>query len=128
MRCVEENNKVDMRISRFILPLGAVLNMDGTALYEAVSALFIAQASGIKLTIPEIIVTRQIMDGQEAEGGRGRRAGERESGIGEVMVRELNFKSDLLKFRISSRGSSNIGVEIFRLSLCSKKGGQTATS
>lgn len=49
---------VDMRISRFILPLGAVLNMDGTALYEAVSALFIAQASGIKLTIPEIIITR----------------------------------------------------------------------
>lgn len=47
-----------MRISRFILPLGAVLNMDGTALYEAVSALFIAQASGIKLTIPEIIITR----------------------------------------------------------------------
>ena len=58
MRCLEENNKVDMRISRFILPLGAVLNMDGTALYEAVSALFIAQASGIKLTIPEIIITR----------------------------------------------------------------------
>ena len=47
-----------MRISRFILPLGAVLNMDGTALYEAVSALFIAQASGIKLTVPEIIITR----------------------------------------------------------------------
>lgn len=58
MRCLEENNKVDVRISRFILPLGAVLNMDGTALYEAVSALFIAQASGIKLTIAEVIITR----------------------------------------------------------------------
>ena len=58
MRCLEENNNVDMRISGFILPLGAVLNMDGTALYEAVSALFVAQASSIKLTTPEIILTR----------------------------------------------------------------------
>ena len=44
MDCVEEKNDVDKRSSSFVLPLGATINMDGTALYEAVAALFIAQA------------------------------------------------------------------------------------
>ena len=39
MRCVEENNNIDRRISRFVIPVGATINMDGTALYEAVSLL-----------------------------------------------------------------------------------------
>jgi len=39
---LEEGNKVDPRISRFVLPIGATINMDGTALYEAVAAVFIA--------------------------------------------------------------------------------------
>ena len=34
--CVEEKNKIDRRISRFVIPVGATINMDGTALYEAV--------------------------------------------------------------------------------------------
>ena len=34
--CVEEKNKIDARISRFVIPVGATINMDGTALYEAV--------------------------------------------------------------------------------------------
>ena len=46
MRCVEENNNVDKRITRFLLPIGATINMDGTALYQAVSAIFIAQLHG----------------------------------------------------------------------------------
>ena len=43
-RCLEENLKVDRRITRFILPVGTTINMDGTALYEAVSAIFIGMS------------------------------------------------------------------------------------
>ena len=57
MRCLEVYNKVDARISRFVLPLGATVNMDGTALYEAVAAVFIAQANGITLNIGQLITT-----------------------------------------------------------------------
>ena len=42
-------------IARFFLPIGATINMDGTALYEAVAALFIAQMNGINPNIGEII-------------------------------------------------------------------------
>ncbi|MEE9442283.1 MAG: cation:dicarboxylase symporter family transporter [candidate division Zixibacteria bacterium] len=51
MDCVAEKNDIDKRASSFVLPLGATINMDGTALYEAVAALFIAQAYGISLGI-----------------------------------------------------------------------------
>lgn len=57
MRCLEEHNKVDARITRFVLPLGATVNMDGTALYEAVAAVFIAQANGITLNVGQLITT-----------------------------------------------------------------------
>ena len=49
MECVEKNAGVSNRISSFVLPLGATVNMDGTALYECVAAMFIAQAYGIEL-------------------------------------------------------------------------------
>lgn len=49
MKCVEENSGVSNRTSSFVLPLGATINMDGTALYECVVAIFIAQAYGIHL-------------------------------------------------------------------------------
>ena len=46
---VENNSGVSNKISSFVLPLGATINMDGTALYECVAAMFIAQAYGIEL-------------------------------------------------------------------------------
>ena len=53
---LEEGNKVDSRISRFILPIGATINMDGTALYEAVAAIFIAQMVGMNPSLGQIII------------------------------------------------------------------------
>jgi Na+/H+-dicarboxylate symporter len=56
MECAREN-KVDERAVRFVLPLGSTVNMDGTALYEAVAVMFIAQAYGIELGLgPQIII------------------------------------------------------------------------
>jgi proton glutamate symport protein len=49
MDCVENRAGVSNRISSFVLPLGATVNMDGTALYECVAAMFIAQAYGVQL-------------------------------------------------------------------------------
>jgi proton glutamate symport protein len=56
MDCVQENSGVSNKISSFVLPLGATINMDGTALYEAVAAMFIAQAYGIDLTLGQQLV------------------------------------------------------------------------
>lgn len=55
MRCVEVNNHVDPRVTRFMLPLGATINMDGTALYEAVAAIFIAQIENMPLSFGDIV-------------------------------------------------------------------------
>ena len=51
MECVEDNVGVSNKISSFVLPLGATVNMNGTALYECAAAMFLAQAYGLDLTI-----------------------------------------------------------------------------
>lgn len=50
IECVRDNAGVSNRTSSFVLPLGATVNMDGTALYECVAAMFIAQAYGLELS------------------------------------------------------------------------------
>ena len=50
MRAAEENLKVPATVSSFVLPLGATMNMDGTALFEALAAVFLAYLFGIELT------------------------------------------------------------------------------
>jgi Na+/H+-dicarboxylate symporter len=49
MRCVQEGSGVSKRVSSFTLPLGATINMDGTALYECVAVIFVAQVMGIDM-------------------------------------------------------------------------------
>lgn len=55
MKCVEEKNGVAKHISRFILPIGATVNMDGAALFQCVAAVFIAQLNGVSLDFVKII-------------------------------------------------------------------------
>ena len=63
MDCVEKNLGVDKEISSFVLPIGATINMDGTSVYQAVAAVFIAQAFGLDLSLGAqlgIIVTASL--------------------------------------------------------------------
>lgn len=55
MRTAEENLKVPNSVSSFVLPLGATMNMDGTALFEAIAAIFLAYLYGIELSNAMII-------------------------------------------------------------------------
>lgn len=56
MECLEENASVPNRITSFVMPIGATVNMDGTALYEAVAAMFIAQAYGVEMTLANQLI------------------------------------------------------------------------
>jgi Na+/H+-dicarboxylate symporter len=51
MDCAEKNLGVSEEVASFVLPLGATINMDGTSIHQAVSAVFIAQAFGIDLSL-----------------------------------------------------------------------------
>ncbi len=56
MEALRKKAGVDKRVGNFVLPLGATVNMDGTALYEAIAAVFIAQSYGLDLTLPVQLV------------------------------------------------------------------------
>ncbi|VDN97087.1 unnamed protein product [Rodentolepis nana] len=54
-KCLEGNLGIDARVTRFVLPIGATVNMDGTALYEAVACIFIAQINDFNLSIGQLV-------------------------------------------------------------------------
>lgn len=56
LECTIEKNRISPKVADFVLPLGATVNMDGTALYEAVSAIFIAQVYGVELTFVQMVI------------------------------------------------------------------------
>jgi proton glutamate symport protein len=56
MASIEQRAGVRNQTSSFVLPLGATINMDGTALYEVVAVLFIAQLVGIDLTLADQVI------------------------------------------------------------------------
>ncbi|KAJ8665253.1 hypothetical protein QAD02_006915 [Eretmocerus hayati] len=53
--CLEDRNGIDPRVTRFVMPIGATINMDGTALYEAVAAIFIAQVRHTALSFGQLV-------------------------------------------------------------------------
>jgi hypothetical protein len=79
MACVEERAGINNRVTSFVLPLGATINMDGTALYEAVAVLFIAQLyHGGDLSLAQ-----QVVVGITALLGQHRRRGHSARGPGD---------------------------------------------
>ncbi len=56
--CLIRDNDLNINIVRFLGPMATTINMDGTALYEAVAALYIAQVTGKVMNIGEIILVR----------------------------------------------------------------------
>jgi len=57
MECIVVENHVDRRVAKFVAPIGATINMDGTALYEAVAVIFIAQTTGRDLDAAKVVIT-----------------------------------------------------------------------
>ena len=57
IKCATEKNKVDPRVAQFVLPIGATVNMDGTAIYETVACIYIAQLNGYSFGIGKILIT-----------------------------------------------------------------------
>jgi len=68
---LEDNNKIDPRISRLVLPIGATVNMDGTALYEAVAAIFLAQYEGLDLNFGDYVLIRYFQMDSPQDSRRG---------------------------------------------------------
>lgn len=56
LRCADHGLRIDPAVSRFVIPLGTTVNMDGTALYEAAAALFVAQLAGIDLSLSQQLI------------------------------------------------------------------------
>lgn len=56
MECAIDNANVSRRSAGFVLPLGATINMDGTALYEAVAVVFLAQVYGVEMGLTQLII------------------------------------------------------------------------
>lgn len=56
IQCLEEKNKINRNVVRFVAPIGATINMDGTALYEAVAAIFIAQSREVNMDFARVLI------------------------------------------------------------------------
>ncbi len=56
LKTAEEDLKIDTRVSKFVIPLGTTVNMDGTALYQVIAVFFLAQLFAIELSVFSILV------------------------------------------------------------------------
>lgn len=120
MERVEEHLGVDESISSFVLPIGATINMDGTSLYQAVAAVFIAQAFGIDLSFAAqlgIIATATLASiGSAAIPGAGMvmlvivlaQAGIPEAGL--ALIFAIDRPLDMLRTSVNLTGDASVAM------------------
>jgi len=131
MEQVEEKLKIPKEVTSFVLPLGATVNMDGTSLYQAVAAVFIAQAFGIELSFMAqlgIIVTATLASiGSAAVPGAGMvmlvivlgQAGIPESGL--ALIFAVDRPLDMCRTVINVTGDAMVCLLVHRFSQSKKR-------
>lgn len=122
MERVEEHMGVDPKVASFVLPIGATINMDGTSLYQAVAAVFIAQAFGMDLTLGAqlgIIATATLASiGSAAVPGAGMvmlvivlgQAGIPEAGL--ALIFAMDRPLDMLRTSVNVTGDAAVSMLI----------------
>jgi Na+/H+-dicarboxylate symporter len=122
MERVEEHMGVDPKVASFVLPIGATINMDGTSLYQAVAAVFIAQAFGMDLTLGTqlgIIATATLASiGSAAVPGAGMvmlvivlgQAGIPEAGL--ALIFAMDRPLDMLRTSVNVTGDAAVSMII----------------
>ena len=122
MERVEEHLGVDPKVASFVLPIGATINMDGTSLYQAVAAVFIAQAFGMDLTLGTqlgIIATATLASiGSAAVPGAGMvmlvivlaQAGIPEAGL--ALIFAMDRPLDMLRTSVNVTGDAAVSMII----------------
>ncbi len=120
MERVTEHLGVDEEVSSFVLPIGATINMDGTSLYQAVAAVFIAQAFGMDLTLTQqlgIIVTATLASiGSAAVPGAGmvmliivlQQAGIPEAGL--ALIFAIDRPLDMCRTTVNVTGDATVAT------------------
>jgi len=120
MERVTEHLGVDEEVSSFVLPIGATINMDGTSLYQAVAAVFIAQAFGMDLSLGAqlgIIVTATLASiGSAAVPGAGMvmlvivlgQAGIPEAGL--ALIFAIDRPLDMLRTTVNVTGDASVSM------------------
>jgi Na+/H+-dicarboxylate symporter len=120
MERVTEHLGVDEDVSSFVLPIGATINMDGTSLYQAVAAVFIAQAFGMDLTLTQqlgIIVTATLASiGSAAVPGAGmvmliivlQQAGIPEAGL--ALIFAIDRPLDMCRTTVNVTGDATVAM------------------
>lgn len=123
--CVESNLKVPREVAGFVLPIGATINMDGTSLYQAVAAVFIAQAFGMNLGLEAqlmIIITATLASiGSAAVPGAGMvmlvivlaQAGIPEAGL--ALIFAVDRPLDMCRTVVNVSGDAAVSVMINKL-------------
>lgn len=122
MERVTEHLGVDEEVSSFVLPIGATINMDGTSLYQAVAAVFIAQAFGMDLSLTQqlgIIVTATLASiGSAAVPGAGmvmliivlQQAGIPEAGL--ALIFAIDRPLDMCRTTVNVTGDATVAMMV----------------